>query len=39
MMNSLLIRNVRLDGGGTDVLIEGNRFVRIAPGIECEGAG
>ena len=38
MMNSLLIRNVRLDGGGTDVLIEGNRFVRIAPGIECEGA-
>jgi len=37
-MNSILIRNVQLDGKGTDVLIEGNRFKRIAPGIEPEGA-
>lgn len=37
-MNSILIRNVRLDGKVTDVLIEGNRFKRIAPGIGAEGA-
>lgn len=37
-MNTLLVRNVRLDGSLTDVLIDGNRFRRIAPGIGEEAA-
>lgn len=37
-MNTLLVRNVRLDGSLTDVLIDGNRFRRIAPGIREEAA-
>ena len=32
-MPDVLIRNVQLDGRVTDVLIAGNRFARIAPGI------
>ena len=31
---ALLIQNVELDGAVTDVLIEGNRFAKINPGIE-----
>lgn len=37
-MNALLIKNVQRNGVVSDVLIEGNRFSRIAPGIEHEGA-
>ena len=37
-MNTLLIQRVRLDGEVTDILIEGNRIVRIAPGIAEESA-
>ena len=38
-MNSLLIANALLDGSKCDILIEGNRFARIAPagvGLEAE---
>jgi len=37
-MSAILIRNVLLDGKKTDVLIENNRFTRIAPGIDREDA-
>jgi 5-methylthioadenosine/S-adenosylhomocysteine deaminase len=35
---SLLIKNVELDTEITDVLIEGNRFARIGPGLLCDSA-
>jgi len=37
-MNQILIRNVLLKGQRTDVLIEGNRFQDIRPGIIAAGA-
>lgn len=38
MGNDLLLRNVRpLGGGSVDVLVEGGRIARLAPGIEAAG--
>ena len=33
-MGTLLLKSVRLDGRTTDILIDGNRIARIAPGID-----